>query len=109
MPYPAGANCLLVGEREHLRRCVPPFCGVDSMQSGKHQVARFRGFKRDFNRFAVAHSATRITFGALSQCRAQSERKGWRVAVQFALVDRRFFVAMQKFMDFDGQYVMAFS
>ena len=63
------------------------------MQRGIHQVARFGGFERDFDRLAVAHFADQNHFGRLAQGGAQSERETGRVAVQFALMNRGAFCA----------------
>ena len=67
------------------------------MQRGHHQVACLASLQCNFDGFAVAHLADEDHFGRLPQRRAQCQRKTRRVGMQFALVNRGFFVAMQEF------------
>src|SRR5712671_4805041 len=74
------------------------------MQRGENEVAGFRGFESDFDRFTVAHLAYEYDFRRLAQRGAQGECESGGVAVQLALMDGGFFVAMQKFYGiFDGE------
>jgi len=74
------------------------------MQRGENEMPGFRGFESDFDRFTVAHLAYEYDFRRLAQRGAQGERESWCVAVQLALMNGGFFVAMQKFDGiFDGE------
>jgi len=46
-------------------------CGVERMQSGKHQVACFRGGQGRFDRFKVAHLTDQDHIRVLAQRHAQ--------------------------------------
>ena len=61
----------------------------------------------DLDGFVVAHLADQNDFRRLAQGRAQGQSETRRVAVQLALMDRRFLVAVQE-LDrvFDGQDVI---
>ena len=80
---------------------------VNGVQRRKNKVAGFGGFKRDLNRFLVAHFADQNYFWSLAQRGAQSQRESRRVAVQLALVNDGFLVAMHEFdRIFDGEDVI---
>jgi len=77
------------------------------VQSGHDEVSRFRGFESDFNRLPVAHFAYENDLRRLAQRRAQGQRKSRRIGMQFALMDGRFLMTMQKLDGiFDGEYVV---
>jgi hypothetical protein len=68
----------------------------------------FGGFQGDFDGFAIAHFADENDFGRLTQGGAQREREGGCVGVQFALVNRGFLVAVEKFDGIlDGEDVVS--
>ena len=77
------------------------------MQSGEDQMARFRRFQPDFDRFLIAHFPDQDHLGGLPQGRAQRQSEARRVAVEFALMNRGFLVEVQK-LDrvFDGEDVV---
>ena len=102
----AGADGLLIGERENADDTLDGFGSVDGVQSGHDQVAGFGSFESDFNGFAIAHFADENYFGRLAQGGAQGESETGSVGVEFALVDGALFVAMQKLDGvFDGEDV----
>src|SRR6266852_2455702 len=103
----AGADGMLIRHRENADDALDGFCRVNGVQRGHDKVARFRGFESDFNRLAVAHFAYENDFWRLAQRRAQGQRKSRRVGMQFALMDGRFLMTMQKLDGiFDGEYVV---
>src|SRR6266850_1382330 len=103
----AGADGMLIRHRENADDALDGFCSIDGMQRGHDKVARFRGFESDFNRLAVAHFAYENDFWRLAQRRAQGQRKSRRIGMQFALMDGRFLMTMQKLDGiFDGEYVV---
>src|SRR5258708_30860905 len=74
------------------------------MQRGENEMPGFRGFESDFDRFTVAHLAYKYDFRCLAQRGAQGECESGGVAMQLALMNGGFFVAMQKFDGiFDGE------
>src|SRR2546427_1435378 len=66
------------------------------MQRGHDQVTRLGSFEGDLDRFAVAHLANENDLRRLPEGGSQSQREGWCVGMQFALMDSRFLVAMQE-------------
>src|SRR4029077_1751967 len=72
------------------------FGSVDGVQRGEDEMAGFRGFQCNLDRFAVTHFADENHFGSLTQRAAKGEGKSGRVAVQLALVNGGLFVLMQK-------------
>src|SRR4029077_3602131 len=102
----AVANRLLIGKREDAYDALDGFRGIDGVQRGKDQVACFRRFQRDFDRFAVAHFADQNDLGRLPQGGAQSQGECRSIAVEFALMYGGLFVVMAKLNRiFDAQDV----
>src|SRR6267143_4141186 len=103
----AGADGMLIRHRENTDDALDGFCRIDGVQRGHDKVARFRRFESDFNRLAVAHFAYENDLWRLAKRRAQSQRKSRRIGMQFALMDGRFLMTMQKLDGiFDGEYVV---
>src|SRR5467141_3181131 len=92
----AGADGMLIRHGENTDDALDGFCRINGVQRGHDKVARFRGFESDFNRLAVAPFAYENEFWRLAQRRAQGQRKSRRIGMQFALMDGRFLMAMQK-------------
>src|SRR5882762_714851 len=100
----ASAHRMLIGNRKNADDALNRFRGVNGVQRRENEMAGFRCFESNFDRFTVAHFAYQDDFRRLAQRGAKGERECWRVAVQFALMNGCFFVAMQKFDGiFDGE------
>src|SRR5258705_8210382 len=103
------AHALLIFHREGADDALDGFGGVNGVERRKNQVAGFGRFEGDFDGFAIAHFADKDDFGSLTECAAKRSRKRRRIAVEFALVNGRFFVAMEKFDGvFNGEDVEGF-
>src|SRR6202790_4612775 len=70
--------------------------GIDRMHTGKNEVAVFSGVEKNLERLPVADSADHNHARRLPQRRPQRQREIRRIAVQLALVHRRFLVPVQK-------------
>ena len=92
---------------KHADDSIDGLGSVDRVQRRQHQVARFGSLERHLDRFLVAHFAHQNHFRRLPQSGAQGNRKTWRIGVEFALVNRRILVCVQK-LDriFDGDDVV---
>src|SRR4029077_8748698 len=90
------ANGLLIGKRKYAHDALDRLRSIDGVQRGKNQVAGFGRLHRDFDRFTIAHFAHQDNLGRLPQGRAQSQREGRRIAVEFALMNGGFLVLMAK-------------
>src|SRR5712692_3514162 len=101
------ANLLLLGRRKDGDNTLNRFGGVESVQSGEHEVAGFGGQQGGGNGFQVAHFADQNHVGVLTESGAQRGGKVRRVDFDFALVDEAFLVAVQKLDGvFDGDEVV---
>ncbi len=59
-------------------------------------MTRLGSFERDLDRFAVAHLPNENDLRCLPEGGSQGQCEGWRVGMQFALMDGRFLVAVQE-------------
>ena len=59
-------------------------------------MSGFRGLQSDLHRLAVPHLSDENHFGGLAQRRAQRERESRCVAMEFALVDGRLLMLVEK-------------
>src|SRR5713226_7276882 len=99
-------NLLLLGRGEDRDNTLNCFRGVESVQSGKNQVAGFGGEQRGGNGFEVAHFADQNHVGVLTQGGAQRGGKVRGVHFDFALIDEALLIAVEKFDGvFDGDQV----
>src|SRR6266581_9730635 len=89
-------NLFLFRRREDRDNTLNCFRGVESVQSGKNQVAGFRGEQRGGNSFEVAHFADQNHVGVLTQSGAQGSGEVRGVHFDFALVDEALLVAVQE-------------
>ena len=70
--------------------------GIDRVHRRQNEVSGLGGFERDLGRLLVAHLADQDHLRRLAQGGAQGGRKVFGVRADFALVDRRLAVRMQK-------------
>src|SRR6266704_3265278 len=100
-------NLFLFRRREDRDNTLNRFRGVESVQSGKNQVAGYGGQQRRGNGFEVAHFADQNHVGVLTQSGAQRGGKVRGVHFDFALVDETLLVAVQELDGvFDGDQVV---
>jgi len=95
----------VVGEREHSDDAFHRFCGVDSMQSGKHQVPVSEASSAISIVSRSRISPTRITFGPVAMPRAKQRKVG------VSLCSSRWWIVAfcgdaEIQWIFDGQYVI---
>src|SRR5207302_300607 len=101
-------NLFLLRRREDRDNTLNGFRGVESVQRGKNQMARFRGEQRGRNGFEVAHFADQNHVGVLTKGGAQGGGKVRGVHFDFTLIDEALFVAVQKLDGvFDGDQVVS--
>ena len=89
------ADLALLVRREDRDDAVDRLGGVERVQRREHEVARFGGEQRGFDRLVVAHLADEDDVGILPERAAQRVRERLRVDVDFALVDDRVMVPVQ--------------
>src|SRR6266705_5789442 len=100
-------NLFLFRRREDRDNTLNRFRGVESVQSGKNQVAGFRGEQRRGNGFEVAHFADQNHVRVLTTGGARRGGKVRGIHFDFALVDEAFLVAVQELDGvFDGDQVV---
>src|ERR1700674_1732302 len=87
---------LLFGGRERGDDALHRLRGVDGVHAGKNEVAVFGGIEKNLERFPVADFADHNHPRRLTQSRPQRQREIRRIAVQLALVHRRFLMLVQK-------------
>ena len=86
----------LFRRRKNVDHSVDRFAGVVGVERSKHEKAGFGRSQRERNGFQIAHFANQHDVGVFAQRGLQRDRKGFRVAGNFALGDDTALVVMHE-------------
>src|SRR5579863_3045376 len=101
------ADRLLLGWRKRTHNALDRLGSVHGVEAGKDEMSGLGGFEDNFDGLAVPHLAHENYLGSLPHGRTQGMGEAGRIAMEFALVNGRALVIVQK-LDrvFDGDDVV---